>query len=513
MGLTHLVACTLVLLTVAVHILFAGSHDDDLHLQAKGSTSKRSLREVTVSGPQTHVHASDSRKTTPNDHAIQPTNMHILESSTPTSLEDPDATRAAPRVPDIPSARINELPPVMSASKGSIESRQAEARGASVPGCIRRPSSFPQLSYVWNIEAASEDFTACAPSSSTSIPVAPGPPPPSMRWPTPWAPYSVPPGHARCPFPCVLHVGSSTWRMDQHLDECSLFLVVPDTVNTSCAPRSTFALLRTASSQAGLDKFRLSNFNAALYAHRQNYAFYIRIATEAQMEGRDGHYSKVVGLRDLMMTGWHTWVFFADMDSWFTSFDYPLDSYTHPTANLVMQDESRLATAAFLIRVCNWSLALLDEWYQEGFQPYTHKHPFEQTALIHIVNRRMSGLYGYQYHGSCPEWFTTEKRRRNLLSRLSLQVMVDDSFSRKAHFKYNFVCNIPERHALGCLPIPLVNYDWSSVGLAFIADNGTESALQMITCTYTLCSRRPGLVKHTGSAFWKSCETLIPLEL
>eukprot|EP01006_Ploeotia_vitrea_P027655 TRINITY_DN60433_c0_g2_i1.p1 TRINITY_DN60433_c0_g2~~TRINITY_DN60433_c0_g2_i1.p1 ORF type:complete len:336 (-),score=13.66 TRINITY_DN60433_c0_g2_i1:63-1004(-) len=312
-----------------------------------------------------------------------------------------------------------------------------------------------------------------------------------------------------CPFPCLIRVDkqSGTFRLEETPNyQCSFFLVVVEHTNLLDCPHPTdFAILKTMSSAASLETFQLSILNAALYAIKFQYSFYIRIASDAQLAPRTGHFSKVVGVREVILLQLHKWIFFSDCDAWFR-LDTPLTRFVQPGTHMVLQEEKRVASSALLFDSSDWTLGLLHQWYDAGMERWTHVHPFEQTALYEILNRRMSGLYGYKYIGSCAHWFTGPRGRKWVLNQLHF------TFLKKNKSKYNWVCNIPEFNR-SKRPIPLWTYDWTSVGLGFVADNGTDTNPQMSTCRYSRCSHNPGLITHTGSTWWANYTNEIPVTL
>jgi mannan polymerase II complex MNN10 subunit len=134
--------------------------------------------------------------------------------------------------------------------------------------------------------------------------------------------------------------------------------------------------------------------NKAAYARRHGY----RLITETQPldAKRPTSWSKIPALLKHLATA--EWLFWSDIDAFFTDFTRPLEGFTCP-ADLILPlspnrarqygwparnpNEPQINASHFFMRNCEWSRAFLSDVYAQT--QFLHHPWWEQKAMMHLL--------------------------------------------------------------------------------------------------------------------------------
>jgi len=223
----------------------------------------------------------------------------------------------------------------------------------------------------------------------------------------------------------ILHVNQrrtarsfSLYREPAYIGECKMWRIIAD---GTCLPRrrghrSSLAMLKTTSGaiHRSVRRFWPTLVNNWVYAQRYGYDMWLRTQTPPDTKTlgpRRGHFLKPLATIELLETGAYQHVFFSDMDSWFTidqestvrapSLQGYLDHFGVAEKDWVFTAELVFCSCMFFARNTSSTLVFAKQWFDEGLLPYTHQHTFDQRAVIHLINRKLSGRNGWTYKEDC----------------------------------------------------------------------------------------------------------------
>uniref|UniRef100_A0A0G4I9Y7 Nucleotide-diphospho-sugar transferase domain-containing protein n=1 Tax=Chromera velia CCMP2878 TaxID=1169474 RepID=A0A0G4I9Y7_9ALVE len=193
--------------------------------------------------------------------------------------------------------------------------------------------------------------------------------------------------------------------------------------NAAEDPKSRIAHLRSGNNITYVSKYVHSLLNGVSYCNAHRYAFWVYLLgndpTKPEvvlLEGRTGHFSKLLGVQATLSLSIYEWVVLSDQDAWFHTGGLqergrppkylewedtaPLRGYLERenTKDIVVQDMQAICVGVLAFRNSKFTQDFMRRWWAEGIKDYTKLRP-DQVCFSHLMFSDMAGENGLNYPG------------------------------------------------------------------------------------------------------------------